>query len=139
MISWCALAERVHFWIHLLNCMSFCHKAWPVNRYSCNVFKKFVWFGKMGLKCRSFLIYQLAAIDQKPIMRSFWFFSLLKKCPDTIKKSKHHLLKISRSNYIFNLPKLVKDLHNTVKLIWKYLPLVALISKRIWLRDYQRF
>ena len=48
-----------------------------------NIFKKrFVRFGKMGLKCGLISIYQLAAIDQKPIMKSFRFFTPLKGSTD---------------------------------------------------------
>ena len=62
-----------------------------------NIFEKyFAWFGGLGPKSSTLLIYQPTAIYPKPISKSLWPFTILEVCNKTVKNSKH-LLKVSRA------------------------------------------
>ena len=52
--------------------------------------KKKIMIKSTGSKTQSFLIYQPTAIDQKQIMTSLLFFTLLKVCRKAIKNNRHH-------------------------------------------------
>lgn len=67
-----------------------------------NIFSKyFAWFWNF----KPFLIYQPTVNNQKPIMMGWWFYSF-ELCNETIKNSKHHLLKINWLHYIVSSLKL---------------------------------
>ena len=48
---------------------------------------------RTGSKTQVFSVYQATTIIQKLTMMRVWLFTLLKMCTDTIKSSKHYLLK----------------------------------------------
>ena len=52
--------------------------------------KNLAWFGALGPKCSPISIYQLTAINQKPIYDETMFFTLLTVCTETTKNSKCH-------------------------------------------------
>ena len=65
----------------------------------------FAWFGGRSSKPKSFLIYQSSPINQKPVMMSSWYFTLLNVSTDRSKKKKKskYQLKINSSHYVASL------------------------------------
>ena len=88
--------------MYLLNCKSlFLKVVQLIHKIMDSIFRKcFASFEGQGLKSSPFLIYQPLKINQKANMTSLWNFTFWKLRIETIKNSKHHLLKINRSQYI---------------------------------------
>ena len=81
-----------------------------------NIVRKiFAWFGGLGPISRPFLVYQPAKINQKPILISFWFFTLLNVRTESFKNNNHHLLKCNKSHYNAISWKSLSSLHNKAK------------------------
>ena len=62
-------------------------------------------FGKLSTKSMPLLIHQPTAVNQKAIMTSLWFFSLLKISTETMKYRKHHRIKSDRPYFTAILSK----------------------------------
>ena len=76
---------RVHFQISLLNCKSFeLEHGQIMDKVMGTIFRKFYLVWKLGFKSKSFVIYQLIVMNEKPIMISLWFITLLKVRTETI-------------------------------------------------------
>ena len=70
-----------------------------------NIFKNFARFGGLDPKSRPFLLHLSATINEKPIMMSLWFFSLLKIHIETIKGREYLLTTVKKLYYISILSK----------------------------------
>ena len=71
--------------------------------------KNYAWYGGLVPNSRPILIYQPTSINQKQIVMSLWFFTLLNVCTGMI-KSNCHQQKNNRLHYTAILSKTLKGL-----------------------------
>lgn len=97
----------LYFWIYLLNRNHLDMKLDQIKDTAMgnNSKNNFAWFSWLGPIFKYFFIWQPTAVNQKTIMMSTFIFILLKVRNETMKNSKHCLLKITRLLYTAILPK----------------------------------
>ena len=109
---------RVHFWIYLLIVNFLVMKpSQLIDLVMANVFRKIIGlFVVVAPMSRISLTCQPTAINQKPVMMSFYFFNFFEGMHWEIKRSKYHVLNINRSHCIAILLRIIE-----LKTIWKHL------------------